>query len=233
MCIPNLKKAEISFRHGEEIQKIFKNDIQGELCIDHFSLNVFFGNGESIFLSPTPKMAEELCKKNFVSFDTNYKKEIYTQYEVYPWRSVERHQIDKAINHIKEEKFGMRNGMMIVRNLKEGRHVMYSFATRKKGNYEGQFYFLYHCKANYIAEMGDYMYNQLLPVINEYAQQENIFMPEIRNFEPIHLEQSFSSDSQRELFESIKEKTQLDLKRLSNQVKRTPLRLINGGKIER
>ncbi len=187
MHIPNVKKAEISFLHKNEIQKIFKNYIQGELCLDHFSLNIFFGNGENIFLSPTPKMAEELCKNNYINFDSNYKEEVYKQYEIYPWRAMEKTSIDKAINYIKEEKFGMRNGMMIVRNLGNGKYVMYSFATRKKGDFEGQFYFLYSHKANYIAQMGDFMYNELLPVINEYAGAENIIMPKIENFLEINL----------------------------------------------
>jgi hypothetical protein len=232
MCIPNLKKAEISYCHAQEIQKIFKNYIKGELCIDHFSVNVFFGNGESIFLSPTPQMAEELCKKNFVSVDSNYKKETYTKYAVYPWRSVENSEMDMVINHIKEEKFGMRNGMMIVRDLGEGRYVMYSFATRKLGKFDGQFYFLYHCKANYIAQMGDFMYNELLPVINGYSQHENIVMPRINDFDPINLEQSFRSDSQKELFYSESRNTSSSLLRSSIEKSRAHLKLINGGKIE-
>ncbi len=231
MSIPNITKAQISYCHSQEIQKIFKNYIKGELCIDHFSVNVFFGNGENIFLSPTPQMAEELCKKDFISFDSNYKKETYTKYEIYPWRSVENHQVDYVINHIKEEKFGLRNGMMIVRNLGDGRYVMYSFATRKKGKFEGQFYFLYHCKINYIAQMGDFMYNELLPVINEYSQNDNILMPKIDNFDPINLEQSFHAASQKEFFYAIKDGTRSEL--VSSMHNKLDTTLLNGGKIER
>jgi hypothetical protein len=233
VLISNTKKAEISYRHNQEIQKVFKSYIQGELCIDHFSINVFFGNGEGIFLSPTPEMAEELCRKNFVSVDSNYKEDIYTKYVIYPWRSVERTHVDNVINHIKEEKFSMRNGMMIVRNLGDGRYVMYSFATHKKGNFDGQFYFLYQCKANYIAQMGDFMYNELSHVINEYSQKHAIIMPTIQNFVPINLEQSFQTDQQKELFYSTKDKTRTNLLQAINAKSVTQLRLINGGKIER
>jgi len=85
----NQNKADISYRHQHAIQRLFKENIEGELCIDHFSINVFFGKNESIFLSPTPQMAEELCKKDFVSEDSNYKKDVYTKHVIYPWRAAE------------------------------------------------------------------------------------------------------------------------------------------------
>lgn len=184
----NQNKADISYRHQHAIQRLFKENIEGELCIDHFSINVFFGKNESIFLSPTPQMAEELCKKDFVSEDSNYKKDVYTKHVIYPWRAAEQNQVDSAINHLKEEKFGMRSGMMIVRNLGQDRYVMYSFATHKKEHFPGFFYWLYYSKANHIARMGDFMYNELNPIINEYAQQEDVYMPEIDFFRPIELE---------------------------------------------
>lgn len=204
MKISNEKKSMISYTHKNEIQNVFKKYIKGELFIDHFSLNIFFANKENIFLSPTPAMAEELCKKNFVNFDSNYKKEIYTLYKVYPWKAVERNNMDKVINHVKEEKFNMRNGMMLIRNLGDNRYAMYSFATRKKDNFPGQFYFLYYSKANYIAEMGDFMYNQLLPIINQYAVSEKSNMPEIKNFSPIILESELEDDSKHKTFYDIK-----------------------------
>ena len=235
LSINNRKKADISYRHEQEIQKIFKNYIKGELCIDHFSLNIFFGNGESVFFSPTPQMAEELCKKNFVSYDANYRKETYTKYHIYPWRSVGSSEIDTVINHVKEEKFGMRNGMMIVRDLGQGRHAMYSFATRKRGKFEGQFYFLYHCKANYIAQMGDFMYNELLPIINEYALEENILMPKVNSFDPMNLELGLRNEIQQELFYSLKDKDKIDyIKPNQYQTKSgIVLKLINGGRVTR
>ena len=70
-------------------------------------------------------MAEELCKHNFVDKDSNYHPDIYQKLSVYFWRSVQRHPMDRVINFVKEEKFGMRSGMMIVRDLGQGRHVMY------------------------------------------------------------------------------------------------------------
>lgn len=230
MIITNNKKAEISYRHEQEIQKIFKNYINGELCINHFSINVFYGNGQNIFLSPTPKMAEELCKKNFVNFDSNYKSETYTQYELYPWRSVQKNEMDSMINHIKEDKFGMRNGMMLVRNLGDNKFVMYSFATHKKANFDGQFYFLYHCKANYIAQMGDFMYNELLPIINEYSEDENMLMPKIEKFNPINLERNFTNELQHELFYSINQNSNLNFLKTTSTVTNS-LKLLNKGKV--
>jgi|GEM_PF-2697207 len=231
MHLSNQDKALLSYRHNKEIQHVFKNFIKGELCIEHFSINVFFGNGESIFLSPTPNMAEELCKKNFVSFDSNYKSEVYKKYCIYPWQSVASHSIDNVINLIKEEKFNMRNGMMIIRNLGKGRYVMYSFATHKKNSFDGQFYFLFHCKANYIAQMGDYMYNELLSIVNQYSLEQKICMPKIRTSPCINLENNFRNDEQRELFEKIKYQTEQDLLKVINNNKKSSLRLINGGKI--
>ncbi len=233
MRISNYKKAEISYLHEYDIQNIFNNYIKGELCIDHFSINIFFGNSEGFFLSPTPRMAEELCKKDFISFDSNYKKEIYKKHTLYPWRSVQRHEIDAAINHVKEEKFGMRSGMMIVRDLGHDRFAMYSFATHKKESFEGQFHFLYHCKANYIAQMGDFMYNELLPVINEYSQAANIRMPKINQFEALNLEKSFSTDWQKDIFHALKDGQKTDLLQyLRNHANRS-LKLMGDGKIQR
>ncbi len=224
VCMTNLKKANISYQYRDEIQRLFKENIEGELCIDHFSVNVFFGNNESIFLSPTPKMAEELCKKNFVSEDSNYKKDVYTKHVIYPWRAVEKTQMDSVINHIKEEKFGLRYGMMIVRDLGQGRHVMYSFATHKKEHVDGLFYFLYHSKANHIARMGDFMYNELNPIINEYAQKENVYMPKIDTFKSIDLEPSFDSEFQRDLFHATKDG---NLKTFTRSIERKTARVLN------
>ena len=105
MCMTNHVKANISYQHRQEIQRTFREIIQGELCIDHFSINVFFGDNESMFFSPTPQMAEELCKKNFVTVDSNYKRSIYKKYSMYSWRSVAQNEVDVAINHIKEDKY--------------------------------------------------------------------------------------------------------------------------------
>lgn len=232
MNLSNEKKAEISYSHSHEIQKIFTKYIKGEMCLDHFSINVVLPNDDVIFLSPTPKMAEELCKKNFVNHDSNYKKESYEKYTIYPWRSVEKHKMDSVINHLKEEKFCMHNGMMIVRNIGNGCYVMYSFATHKKEKFSGQLYFLYHCKANYIAEMGDYMYNELNQIVNFYAQESNIIMPKIDRFKSIDLEASFSTNRQRELFYTINNSQNDFLQKTPNKVPPN-LILINGGKIER
>ncbi len=233
MCISNLAKAEISFNHKERIQNLFRRHVKGALGIDHFSLNIFFGDSESIFLSPTPQMAEELCKKDFIKQDSNYKAEVYKNFTLYPWRSVQRHHTDVAINLLKEEKFGMRSGMMMVRDLGQGRYVMYSFATHRQDqvDFPGQFYFLFHCKANYIAQMGDFLYNNLLPVINEYTEQEDVTMPKIDEFRPLNLEQSFTSEEQFEMFDTIKNKTNIDLLNLLKVRKAPILKLINGGKI--
>ena len=187
MGINNKTKARISFLHKERIQSLFNKHIKGMFHIDHFSLNIFFGNSHSVFLSPTPKMAEELCKHNFVDHDSNYSPDIYEALPIYPWRSVQRTQEDQTINFIKEEKFGMRSGMMIVRNLGSGRYAMYSFATHKRdsADFPGQFNFLFHNKANQIAEVGDFMYESLLPIINEYTEQEGIYMPGINAAIPL------------------------------------------------
>ena len=64
MFLTNKEKAKISFNHEEKIKGLFNKHVKNELCIDHFSINIFYGNNQSIFLSPTPQMAEELCKNN-------------------------------------------------------------------------------------------------------------------------------------------------------------------------
>lgn len=233
MPLSNQQKSTLSYQHQAIIQKLFKENIQGELCIDHFSINVFFGKNESLFLSPTPQMAEELCKKKFVNDDANYKKDIYTKFAIYPWRAVEQSEMDRVINHVKEEKFGMRNGMMIVRNLGEDRYVMYSFATHKKEHQEGLFYFLYHSKANYIARMGDLMYNELNEVINDYSSKDNIFMPKIQNFKAIDLEPTFNTDFQRELHDSLQAGAIKEFTRSIEQKTSHALKLMHGGKVAR
>lgn len=233
MHISNIEKAKISYDHKEEIQRLFKDHVKGNLCIDHFSINVFFGNGESMFFSPTPQMAEELCKHDFVSKDSNYKPETYQNFKLYPWRSVQKNETDRIINFVKEEKFGMRSGTMIVRNLGGGRHVMYSFATHKKDNfdYPGQFNFLFHCKANYIAELGDFLYDNLLQTINHYSNKSGIVMPKIDILEPINIESNFYKDEQREAYERIKNNSSNAVKIIQKQTGPF-LRLINGGKVE-
>ena len=237
MCISNAMKAEISYAHKDKIQRLFNSHVRGNLNIDHFSLNLFFGDGQSIFLSPTPQMAEELCKHNFVDEDSNYKSEIYKNLSVYPWRAVQKNQADRVINFIKEERFGMRSGMMIVRDLGEDRFVMYSIATYKKDNidFPGQFYFLFHCKANYIAQMGDFMYESLLTVINKYTHQEGIHMPNVRNMKPIDLKSSLQSDEQKEMLEIIQSGTNVNISKIIKRRRKIGplLKLIDGGKVER
>lgn len=235
MYISNIEKAKISYDHKDKIQHLFKNHIKNELHINHFSLNVFFGNGQSIFLSPTPEMAEELCKHDFVSEDSNYDPEIYKNLKLYPWRSVQRHEADRVINFIKEEKFGMRSGNMIVRDLGNGQYIMYSFATHKRDNtdFPGQFNYLYHCKANYIAQMGDFLYDNLLPVINQYANKTDIEMPKLNNFEPIELESTLNQNEQRDMFHTINNASCISALKIIEKKRGVILRLINGGKIDK
>lgn len=232
MYISNIEKSKISYDHSDKIQNLFKNYVNGNLCIDHFSLNVFFGNGDSIFLSPTPKMAEELCKHNFVNQDSNYKPEIYKNFKLYPWRAVQKNQADRIINFVKEEKFGMRSGTMIVRNLGENRYLMYSFATHKKDSldFPGQFNFLFHCKADYISELGDFLYSNLLETINEYSNKVGIIMPKINTTNHININNSFYTDEQREICDNIKENSNFSFSKI-NMNRKPFLRLINGGKI--
>lgn len=231
MSINNLLKSEISYQHKYTIQRLFKEHILGELHINHFSINVFFGN-DSIFLSPTPQMAEELCKKNFVNQDSNYKKENYTKYAIYPWKAVQRNHMDAVINHVKEEKFNMRHGMMIVRNLGDGRYVMYSFATHRKEHVEGLFYFLYHSKANYIAQLGDFMYNELHQIVNEYSSQDNIYMPKIDHFKAIELESAFSNNQQQDLHDSLQAESMNHFAQMTEKKTARLLLLVSSGKVE-
>lgn len=232
MPLSNAKKAEISYIHGQEIQRVFKSHIHGELFINHFSINIFYAEKSSIFFSPTPRMAEDLCKKNFVNYDSNYDRKIITKYEKYSWRSVARSEMDNVINHVKEEKFGMRNGLMIIRDLGHDRHLMYSVATHKKEKYKGQLSFLYHCKANCIAEMGDFMYNELLPIINEYTMPEGVSMPRIDYFRPINIEQGLGNDFQKDLFLTLNEnQDRFVVEAKKHSVTKHGLMLLNGGKI--
>lgn len=230
MAINNLAKAEISYRHQDSIQALFKENILGELHIQHFSINVFFGT-DNIFLSPTPQMAAELCKKNFVNQDSNYKRENYSKYTIYPWRAVEQNQMDAVINHVKEEKFQMRQGMMIVRNLGDERYVMYSFATHKKEARPGLFYFLYHCKANYIAQLGDWMYSELHDLVNEYTTTANIYMPKIVQAKAIELEPAFANQQQQELYHHLQAGALTRFSQLAEQKSKGLLHLVSGGKI--
>ncbi len=228
MCIANQLKADVSYQHRQKIQRIFQEAIAGELCIDHFSINVFFGDNESIFFSPTPQMAEELCNKNFVNNDSNYKRSIYTKYAMYSWRSVEQNDMDMAINHIKEEKYGLRHGTMIVRDLGENRYVMYSFATRKKEPIPGLFRFLFYCKADYIARMGDHMYNELHDVINDYSAQEEIYIPKIESFKGIDLKRAFNDEFQHMLCQSIQDNKMNHFLQAAEKRSSSMLRFIDG-----
>ena len=236
MSISNALKSKISYRHKDQIHELFENYVHGELGIDHFSLNVFFGNGQNIFLSPTPGMAEELCKNDLVNEDSNYDPKVYENYSLYPWRSVQKNETDRIINFIKEEKYRMRSGIMIVRDLGKGRHVMYSVATHKIDNPDliGQFYFLFHCKANYIAQLGDFLYDNLRDTINQYGNEVGVIMPKMNNFQPVALESSFCTDEQIELYEAIESGRNIDLASfMKNKRDRNFLRLIDGGKIRK
>lgn len=234
MYISNVEKAQISYNHKDKIQKLFKNNIKGNLCIDHFSLNIFFGNGKSIFLSPTPEMAEALCKYDYVNDDSNYKPEIYKNFRLYPWRSVQQSETDNVINFIKEEKFGMRSGTMIVRNLGNGRYVMYSFATHRKddADFPGQFYFLFNCKANHIAQLGDFMYQELLPEINQYGHKIGVEMPKLESFVPVSSADDFNLEQEEEMYHAIQKGTSVNMLNLIKKRNGPLLRLIDGGKIK-
>lgn len=233
MSINNATKAAISYAHAKEIQRLFKQHVKGNLCIDHFSLNIFFGDGQSFFLSPTPQMADALCKHNFVDSDSNYEPSVYRNYSVYPWRAVQQHDTDLLINFIKEEKFAMRSGMMIVRDLGQGRYVMYSVATHRRDNpdFQGQFRFLYHSKADLIAEMGDFMYDGLLPIINQYTLPEGVLMPPIHEGMALDLHSAMSAAQQTELMLDLQntERWESSLKRASKM----HLQLIQGGRVGR
>lgn len=192
MIITNADKAEISYRHQNKIQAVFNAHIRGFLGITHLSINIFYRDGKGIFISPNPDMASELCRYNFVDYDSNYSPEIYKNTPVYPWRSVQRNDMDRAINLIKEEKYDMRSGIMIVRYLGYDRYAMYSVATDQRDNidFPGQYLSLYCSKADLIAQAGDLMYDSLLDIINEYTEQDGVTMPPIGNynFAPLAIE---------------------------------------------
>lgn len=235
MFISNELKSNISYRHKVKIKQLFEDYVHGDLEIDHFSINIFFGNGQNIFLSPTPEMANELCKHNFVDKDSNYSPDVYQKFFLYPWRSIQRHETDKLINFIKEEKFKMRSGLMLVRDLGGGRHVMYSVATHRRDNpdFPDQFKFLFHCKANYIAQMGDFLYDSLLPIINEYGSNIGVEMPKILNAHTICLESSFCNDEQIQLYEKTKDRENIDFIKEFEKMKKSTFKLKNGGRVER
>lgn len=235
MTISNEEKAKISYRHKDKIQRLFKKYVHGNLCIGHFSVNVFFGNGQNIFLSSTPRMAEMLCNHNFINEDSNYNPKIYHNLTMYSWRAVQKHKTDNLINFIKEEKFQMRSGIMVVRNLGNGSHIMYSVATHKKDNpdFPGQFYFLFHCKSNYIAQLGDFLYDNLLSTINEYEEQSGVTMPKLNEFKPIVLDSSFCTDEQSDMYEEINSSTNVDVLKLIEKKSPPLLSLVNNRKINK
>lgn len=223
MSLSNIIKSEISYQHQPLIEKLFKKNILGELFINHFSVNVFFGD-ESLFLSSTPQMAKELCKFNFVDKDSNYKKDIYKTNAMYSWKSVQSTSNDAIINHIKEKKFNMNHGMMIVRNLGEDRYVMYSFASHKKEEFEGLFHFLYRSKADYIAHLGDWMYNELNEVVNQYSSHYQITMPKISNHVSLNSELSLDNSFQEDTFEFLKTGT---IEKFTQSVNRRTANFLN------
>jgi len=234
MGIDNLDKAKISYTHQEKIKSFFNQHVKGNLNIDHFSINVFFGEKQSLFFSPTPQMAEDLCLHDFIEEDSNYSSEVFKNFSLYPWRSVLKSETDRVINFVKEEKYGMHNGMMIVRDLGGGKYVMYSFATHKRDHHDfpGQFYFLFHCKANYIAQMGDFMYENLLPIINEYTEKEGVYMPPMRSISAIDLKHNLKDEIQHEMFEKISQGRKPNLPKIIKTSNGTLLKLINGGTVK-
>lgn len=208
MVMNNLEKAKISYLHQEKIQSLFKKHIQGYLEIDHFSLNIFYGKKQSLFFSPTPEMASELCKYNFVDKDSNYKPEVYKNFCIYSWKSVARHSVDDSINFIKEKKFGMNAGMMIVRPLSEECYAMYSFATHRKDRpeYPGQYNLLFALKINEIAELGDFFYDSMYPEVSLYTEAEGVKMPNLASSEPFDVTKALSTATEKDLYEALKYK---------------------------
>lgn len=186
MVFRNTDKSKISFDHKEIIQKLFIKRIRNYIKISHFSINIFNSNEGNIFFSSTPEMAKFLCDNNFVNYDSTYNPEVYKKLSIYPWISVCKNKNDKIINFIKQEKFNMRSGMMIIRKLPDEKYVMYSFATNYKdqNDFQGQFYFLFNNYANEIAEIGDDIYNDLLGNINEYFISP---MPKIKSEDHFNL----------------------------------------------
>ncbi len=75
-------------------------------------------------------------------------------------------------------------------------------------------------------QMGDAIYNELLPIINELIASENIEVPTIDSFKPLNLDRYFDTDESLDMYHSIKNN---DVDTLFKKPKSFPFRVIKGG----
>lgn len=124
-------------------------------------------------------MAEMLCKNGYVDCDSVYNPSVYKRNNIYSWRSTCKTSRDQEINFIKEMKFNMQCGMMIVKPIDKNTYVLYSIATNKKNlsSLTGEYYALYEKNIKNITERGNYLYNSLTGLINFYTERDGITLP--------------------------------------------------------
>lgn len=192
MHLSNEIKASISYQHRQKIKQLFSKHVKDKLAITHFSIDIVLQKNEQkkeiICFSSTPAMTRELYLKDFIDHDSIYEDKIYKQQAFYFWHSVARTETDQVINFIKEQKYGLSNGITIVRKHDDHCFVLYSFASNRDNlTVQEILSFLYRYKANEIAQLGDFLYNSLLTEINQYTRLKQVKMTKLTIFQPIDI----------------------------------------------
>ena len=139
-------------------------EIVGLEKIDHFSINIESPDGFLTFLSYNPSISLMLMQSGLLPYDGSVSPTIFRKRDAYIWDKVYNPKFSEKIKHIKEYKYGIDKGVVLVTKI-NGFYIMYSFATKKDGQELIENMLEYKEK---FLQMGDHCYGCVRDIYNSY-----------------------------------------------------------------
>lgn len=163
--IPKFHKdvALIGFKNFYKLRSVY-SEIIGLRKFDHFSINVESPDKKLAFLSCNPAVSLTLIKSGLLPYDGTISPTVYRRKDVYIWDKNYIPEYSEKIKEIKEYKFGIHKGIVLVRNI-GGFYIMYSFAT--KGNGVDFLEDVLESKSDYL-KMGDHCYSLIRSLYSKH-----------------------------------------------------------------
>jgi hypothetical protein len=175
-------KPLLASSHEYFINKFFNKWIKNYYEISNIGIFVILNDDEMIYLSTHKQLAEFYVAQNFKRFDLILKKEIYLNYNLYPWKMNKTNKYINEINFTREKLFSMYSGTSFVRKLTDKNnnqyHVIFCVSTY---NPDPMIQYLYACLPNEILEVCDFAYNAFVPLFQQFTTVE---LPTIDKFVP-------------------------------------------------
>jgi hypothetical protein len=131
IIVPSLDARALmtSFKEFPSIRRAYAN-VLGMHNIDHFSINVVLGNGKMLVFSIRPEIAYTLySSRRGVEQDLAISPTFYNNLDFYFWDDCYKEDSKRELMSKKEEKFGIKAGAVIVKNIDDVKYLL-SFGTR-------------------------------------------------------------------------------------------------------